>query len=99
MSGDISSLSRNLQKAVERQRLSMEQLTAPARKFGERLRASLGVDDIPVADLPAPVARIVPDDGSLMTSSPKIGPGDVRESYRAGGPERIVVDVTEALWY
>ena len=30
-----------------------------------------------------------------LTSLPKIDPGDVRESYRAGGPERIFEDVAE----
>ena len=32
-----------------------------------------------------------------MTSSPKLDPWEVRESFRAEGPERIVFDVSEAL--
>ncbi len=31
----------------------------------------------------------------VVTSFPKIDPADVRESYRAGGPERIFEDVAE----
>ena len=34
-----------------------------------------------------------------LASSPKIDPVDVRESYRAGGPERIFSDVSKTLWY
>jgi len=34
-----------------------------------------------------------------VASSPKIDPVDVRESYRAGGPERIFSDVSKTLWY
>jgi len=34
---------------------------------------------------------------TALTSSPKIGPGAVRESFRAVGPERIVSDASEAL--
>ena len=36
---------------------------------------------------------------ALVASSPKIDPVDVRESYRAGGPERILSDVSKTLWY